>query len=84
MEHVFARDSVLLQMICQLLNEEKLRVAAADCLLVLVERKRVKLFAFLMCIPYATLHSSFSAVPISRFKLNLKIMSLVFRSLTMK
>ena len=46
MEHIFACNSVLLQMICELLNEEKLRMAAADCLFVFTERRRVNLILF--------------------------------------
>ena len=41
LEHVFAKNAILLQMMCELLNEEKLRMAASDCLLALVERRRV-------------------------------------------
>lgn len=44
LEHIFANNSILLQMICELLNEERLRIAAADCLLVVTERKRVRTF----------------------------------------
>ena len=40
-EHIFASNAVLLQILCQLLDMEELRMAAADCLLVLVERRRV-------------------------------------------
>ncbi|XP_065066721.1 exportin-5-like isoform X2 [Rhopilema esculentum] len=39
-EHIFASNAVLLQILCQLLDMEELRMAAADCLLVLVERRR--------------------------------------------
>ena len=58
LEHVFANNSVLLQMICELLNEEKLKVAAADCLLVFVERRRVRteiqtqFYSVIQCILY--------------------------------
>ena len=50
LEHVFAKNAILLQMMCELLSEEKLRMAAADCLLALVERRRVWFFTALYAI----------------------------------
>ena len=47
LEHVFANDLVLLQMLCQLLDEKELRMAAAECLVILVERRRV---IFIVCL----------------------------------
>lgn len=41
LEHIFASNLVLLQMLCQLLDEKELRMAAAECLVILVERRRV-------------------------------------------
>eukprot|EP00794_Sanderia_malayensis_P020435 gene20435-22450_t len=45
LEHVFANDSLLLRMLCQLLGEKDLQLAAAQCLLAVVERRKDKIDA---------------------------------------
>ena len=39
LDHVFAENAILLQMLCVLLEDSKLRLPACECLVILLERK---------------------------------------------